>query len=147
MEDHPTPRDRVALRSPWHDLGRFKVAREFLGLSGDWLAGHLGVSGRVVRHLEAGSTQSLTESLTESAWKSRPWNTAPAEFIAGVVEGLTDIPEPAVVTCRTDEEYHAAYPGIGFPAAWHRAVVARVALEVPGLSITYANAVLETRTR
>jgi len=42
-----------------------------------------------------------------------------------------------VVTYRSDEQYHAAYPEIPFPASWHRAVVARIAQEVPGLAIAY----------
>lgn len=41
------------------------------------------------------------------------------------------------MTYRSDDEYHAAHPDIDFPAAWHRAVVARIAHELPGLSIVY----------
>jgi hypothetical protein len=44
----------------------------------------------------------------------------------------------SVVTYRSDEEYHAAHPDIPFPASWHRAVIARAALEVPGLAISYS---------
>src|SRR5690606_40083818 len=32
----------------------FRVVREFLGLTPEWLAAHLGVSGRTVRHWEQG---------------------------------------------------------------------------------------------
>jgi hypothetical protein len=48
------------------------------------------------------------------------------------------MPDPGVLTYRSDAEYHAAHPEIPFPAAWHRAVTARVAQEVPGLAIAYA---------
>ena len=46
--------------------------------------------------------------------------------------------EPAVLVYRTDLDYKAAHPEVDFPASWHRAVVARIALEVPGLAIAYA---------
>ncbi|WP_326745318.1 hypothetical protein [Streptomyces sp. NBC_01760] len=49
------------------------------------------------------------------------------------------IPEPGAVAYRTDEEHHAANPGIEFPASWHRACAARIALEVPALPIAYAD--------
>lgn len=61
------------------------------------------------------------------------------EFVGGCVEQLLDMPEPGLVTYRTDAEYHAAHPDIPFPASWHRAVCARIALEVPGLPIRYAD--------
>jgi len=63
------------------------------------------------------------------------------EFVGGIVAKLLDLPADGVVTYRTDEEYHAAHPESEFPASWHRAVIARVAQEVPGLSIAYADQV------
>ncbi|MFE7759530.1 helix-turn-helix domain-containing protein [Streptomyces sp. NPDC057429] len=115
----------------------FKVLREFLGVTGDWLAGYLEVSPRTVRHWEQGKyaipdgVRLAVEDLEKRT----------AQFVAGVVEQLMDLPEPGVITYRDDEEYHAAHPGIEFPASWHRAVVARVAQEVPALSITFADTV------
>lgn len=41
------------------------------------------------------------------------------------------------MTYRSDADYHRAHPQARYPASWHRAVVARVAQEVPGLSIVY----------
>lgn len=112
----------------------FKVVREFLGLTGDWLATHLSVSSRTVRHWEQGKfpipdgVRLAMEDLERRT----------GEFIDGIVPQLLDLPDPGVVTYRTDAEYRAAHPEIPFPAAWHRAVVARVAQEVPGLAIAYA---------
>jgi hypothetical protein len=53
-----------------------------------------------------------------------------------------DAPEPVLVTYRSDAEYHAAHPELEprWPASWHRAVCARIAQEVPALSIVYADA-------
>lgn len=111
----------------------FRVVREFLGLTGDWLAGHLGVSARTVRHWEQGKfavpdgVRLAIEDLERRT----------GEFIGAVVEQVMDVADPVVLVYRSDGEYHQAHPEIAFPASWHRAVVARVAQEVPGLSITY----------
>ncbi|MFD9965037.1 helix-turn-helix domain-containing protein [Amycolatopsis sp. NPDC058986] len=114
----------------------FRVVREFLGLTGDWLAQHLKVNPRTVRAWEQGrypipdGVRLAIEDLEART----------GEFIGGCVEKLLDLPDPAVITYRSDTEYHAANPDIEMPASWHRAVCARIALEVPGLSIVYADA-------
>jgi hypothetical protein len=115
----------------------FRVIREYLGLSGDWLGAHLGVNGRTIRAWEAGKypiPDGVRQEIEDLEART-------AEFIAGVIGKLLDMPEPGVITYRTDAEYHAAHPEIPFPASWHRAVVARIAQEVPGLSIAYDDAV------
>jgi transcriptional regulator with XRE-family HTH domain len=111
----------------------FKVAREFLGLTGDWLAAHLGVSPRTVRHWEQGRypiPDGVRLALEDLEVRT-------GQFIGQIVGKLMDVPDVAILTYRTDAEYHAAHPDIPFPASWHRAVVARIALEVPGLSIAF----------
>lgn len=112
----------------------FKVVREFLGLTGDWLAKHLGVSGRTVRHWEQGK-YAIPDGvrLEIESLEART-----GEFVAGIVGQLMDLPDPGVITYRDDAEYTAAHPDREFPASWHRAVVARVAQEVPGLAIAFA---------
>jgi hypothetical protein len=111
----------------------FKVVREYLGLTGDWLAEHLGVSGRTVRHWEQGKYP-IPDGV-RLAMEDLEARTG--EFVAGVAKQLMDVPDPGVITYRTDAEYHAAHPEIGLPASWHRAVVARIAQEVPALAIAY----------
>jgi hypothetical protein len=111
----------------------FRVVREFLGLTGDWLAAHLGVSSRTVRHWEQGKYAIPDGVRLEMEDLER----RTAEFISGIVPQLMDLPDPGVLTYRTDEEYHAAHPEVPFPASWHRAVVARIAQEVPALTIAY----------
>jgi len=110
-----------------------KVVREYLGLSSAALAKYLGVSDRTVRHWEEGKYP-IPDGVRLEIEKLEAYT---AEFVAGVVEKLMDIPDPVVVTYRNDEEYHAAHPEIPLPASWHRAVIARVAQEVPGLSIVF----------
>lgn len=111
-----------------------RVVREFLGLTPEWLAGHLGVSGRTVRHWEQGKYPIPDGVRLEIEDLER----RTGEFVSGIIDKLIDLPNPAVITYRDDAEYRAAHPDIRFPASWHRAVVARVAQEVPALAIAYA---------
>lgn len=111
----------------------FKVVREFLGLTGDWLAAHLDVSPRTVRHWEQGK-YAIPDGVRLQIEDLEQRTSA---FVGGLVEKLMDLPEPGVFTYRDDAEYKAAHPDSEFPASWHRAVVARVTQEVPGLSIAY----------
>lgn len=112
-----------------------RVVREYLGLTPEWLAGHLGVSARTVRHWEAGKYAIPDGVRLEIEDLER----RTGEFVSGVVEKLMDLPDPGVLTYRDDAEYHAAHPEMPFPASWHRAVVARIAQEVPALAIAYAD--------
>lgn len=112
----------------------FRVVREFLGLTGDWLAAHLGVTGRTVRAWEAGKYPIPDGVRLEM----EDLEARTGQFVSGIVEKLMDLPDPGVLTYRTDREYHAAHPDIPFPASWHRAVVARIAQEVPALDIAYS---------
>lgn len=114
-----------------------RVVREFLGLTPEWLAGHLNVSARTVRHWEAGK-YAIPDGVR---LQIEDLEARTAQFVAGCVRQLMDIPDPGVIVYRTDEEYHGAHPEIGFPASWHRACVARIALEVPALAIAYADRV------
>lgn len=110
-----------------------RVVREFLGLSGTALASYLGVSDRTVRHWEEGKYP-IPDGVRLEIEKLEAYT---AQRVAGVVEKLLDIPDPVVVTYRTDEEYRAAHPGSPLTAGWHRAVIARAAQKVPGLSIVF----------
>ena len=113
----------------------FRMVREFLGLTGDWLAAHLGVEPRTVRRWEQGKYPIPDGVRLEMEDLER----RTGEFIGGIAKKIMDIPDPAVVVYRNDAEYHATHPEIEFPASWHRMVVARVALEVPALAIVYAD--------
>ncbi|MDF4254651.1 DUF1870 family protein [Streptomyces sp. WMMB303] len=114
-----------------------RVVREWLGLTPEWLAQHLGVSARTVRHWEAGK-YAIPDGVRLEIGDLEQRT---GEFVSGLIGKLMDLPDPGVVTYRDDAEYHTAHPEIPFPASWHRAVIARIAQEVPGLSIAYADAV------
>lgn len=112
---------------------QFRVFREFLGLTGDALAALLDVDPRTVRHWEAGKyripdgVRIAVEQLEEMTERA----------VADATEQLGDVDEPGVIVYRTDDEYQRECPGAVMPASWHRAVVARTALDVPGLAIDY----------
>lgn len=111
-----------------------RVVREYLGLSPEWLAAHLKVSGRMVRHWEQG-TYAIPDDQRLEIENLERYTSA---FVSKVVQHLMDVPDPVVLTYQDDAEYHAAHPEMKFPASWHRAVVARVAQEIPAMSIRYA---------
>ncbi|MGW8851570.1 helix-turn-helix domain-containing protein [Streptomyces xiamenensis] len=114
----------------------FRVVREYLGLTGDWLAAHLSVNPRTVRAWEQGRSPIPDKVRLEMERLEE----RTGEFVGGVIDQLMDVPDPVVVTYRSDAEYHRAQPGTPWPASWHRAVIARVAQEVPALAIAYAPA-------
>lgn len=111
----------------------FRVAREYLGLTGEWLAQHLGVSSRTVRHWEQGRFAVPDGVRLEMDRLKRDT----AQYVAEVSTKLMDMPEPAVFVYRTDAEFHADVPDSDWPASWQRAAVARIAHEVHGLRIDY----------
>ncbi|GAB3214299.1 hypothetical protein GCM10027294_53570 [Marinactinospora endophytica] len=108
-----------------------KMVREWLAVSGQWLADYLGVNPRTVRSWEAGrdpipdGVRLAVEDLEAQT----------AEIVGRLAETLIDKPEPAVLTYQTDEQYREREPDAPWPASWHRRVVARAAQEVPGLVI------------
>lgn len=114
----------------------FKVMREFLGVSGDWMAYYLDVSPRTIRHWEAG-TYTVPDGVRDSI---HALVEVTEEFVRVRTEKLLDVVNPRIVTYRSDEEFQAdpENAGIPFSASWHRAAVARITQQVPGLSIVYA---------
>ena len=115
----------------------FQMTREFLGLSGPWLAKHLDVSYKTIQHWQTGKYPIPDGVRLEIEDLER----RTGDYIGMVVEQIMDVGDPVVVTFRTDEEYAAADPSSPFPASWHRMVIARAALEVPALSVVYPDAV------
>ncbi len=110
-----------------------RVVREFL--PGEWLAGHLGVQGRTWRRWEAG-TVPIPDGVRIEIERLEQ---IVAATVGEAVRALSDVSDPGVLTYRHDAQFHAAHPGIDYPASWHRAIIARVAQEVPGLPIRYAD--------
>lgn len=110
-----------------------KVAREYLGLSLQWLADHLAVSIRTVQHWEQGK-YAIPDGVRLAV---EHLETVAGENVTGLVDTLKDSPDSVIVIPRTDANCPPQCP---WPPSWHRAMVARVAQEVPGLSIVYTDA-------
>lgn len=108
-----------------------KTVREWLGLPGDWLARHLDVTPRSVRHWEAGRS-AIPDGIRLEV---EHLEALTAQAVTVGVEALMDAREPVVMTYYSDEQYREREPGTTWPAAWHRRVVARIAQEVPALVI------------
>jgi DNA-binding transcriptional regulator YiaG len=110
----------------------FRVVREYLGLTEEWLATLLGVSSRTVHHWQEGKfaipdgVRLAVEHLQDQT----------GVFVGGGI--LRAIEQPSVLTYRTDAEYHAAHPEQSWPASWHRAAVGQIAEGVPSVTIAYA---------
>lgn len=136
MSEHvrqaPASAGALPVDEPMTDA-EFKVVREHLGLTTRWVADHLGVAERSVHRWEAGQTP-VPDGVRR---QMEAWEQDTAESIGRAVADLGDARDPAVATYRTDEHYRRWEPDAGWPASWHRALVARVAEEVPGLAIVY----------
>lgn len=107
-----------------------RVVREFLGVTPEWLAEHLAVSARTVRHWEAGKF-AIPDGVRLSVEQLEG---VADQQVAVAVELLNDAAGPVLGLPRHDSDCPPECP---FPAGWHRAIAARVALEVPGLSMRY----------
>ena len=108
-----------------------KLIREWLGVSGDWLAEQLDVTPRTVRNWESGK-RPIPDGVR---LEIEHMETLTANAVTSGVEALMDTPEPAVMTYYSDSQYREHDPESNWPATWHRRVVARIAQEVPGLVI------------
>ena len=117
-----------------------RVVREFLGFSVPALAARIRVSERTVRFWEEGRYAIPDGVRLEIEALER----MTGAFIGRAVEALNAVRDPAVITYATDAEYRTAHPEVDLPASWHRAVVARIALEVPGLAIAYPRDVADS---
>ncbi|HET7355543.1 MAG TPA: hypothetical protein VFJ09_02600 [Nocardioidaceae bacterium] len=105
-----------------------RMVRDYLGLTGEWLAGQLGVQLRTIRRWEHGQSP-VPEGVRE---QMELLEGIAAEIVGGLVERLEDAAD-MVLTIPDG-------PADGYPAGWWRMVAARVAQEVPGLYVRYDGA-------
>ncbi|MFE7462436.1 helix-turn-helix domain-containing protein [Nocardiopsis terrae] len=112
-----------------------KSLRESLGFTGESLASYLGLSGgRTVRHWESGKYP-IADGAAEEIRALEALTDSYVQETAAALRGQTN---PTLTVYRDDAEYHHAHPDMArFPAAWHRAVAARVARLIPELRIEF----------
>ena len=113
-----------------------RCLREWLGLTTRWLAGHLDVAERSVHRWES-DVQPVPAGVASEVLRL---SEVTYDVLNGIVDRLLDLPDPGVVTYRSDADYRAHHPEQDWPASWHRALCARLADEVPGLRIAYWHA-------
>lgn len=113
----------------------FLVITEHLGLRQSDVARILGIEERSVRRWIAGERRVPQFAVT----KLEEIEAATAAGIGEYVTALNDAADVGVVVYRTDEDMWNERPDLKpYPARWHRALLARVAHEIPGLEFTYA---------
>lgn len=118
--------------SPMSDA-EFRCLREWLGLTMEWLADHLGVAERTVRRWEAGTSR-VPQGVADELLRL---SEVTYDALNGLTGKLADMADPGVITYRSDEDYRQHHPDQDWPASWHRALCARLADEVPGLRISF----------
>lgn len=133
-------RDELAEEDPL-TAAELRIAREYLGLTGDKMAEKLGVNPRTLRSWEQGRDPIPGRIRPEVAEMKAATDAAVAKLVADL-EGSDD---DTLITYRTDEEYKEAMRGTswsegwhGWSASWHRQVCARAATQT-GARIDYAD--------
>ncbi|WP_396902648.1 hypothetical protein [Mycolicibacterium sp.] len=111
-----------------------RCLREFLGLPPVWLADRLKVRERTLHRWEAAvapipdGVATEVENLANDA----------ADIVEQLVQQYEASGGGELVTYRTDEDYRAVGElGLVYPASWHRAIAARVAEQVPDVTLVY----------
>lgn len=123
----PVVGGREPVESDPMTAAEFRMVRAWLGVTGEWLAGRLGVALRTVRRWEHGYTpvpdgvRLELEALEQVA----------AEQVEKLIVALRDAPDVVLTIPRVDSDW---------PAGWWLMVAARVAQEVPGLCVRYQDA-------
>ena len=132
-------RDDLAEEDPL-TAAEVRVAREYLGLTGDKMAEKLGVNPRTLRSWEQGRDPIPGRIRPEIANLKAATDAAVAKLVAS----LEDADDDTLTTYRSDDEYTAWVRGTawsegwhGWVASWHRQVCARVAAQT-GARIEYA---------
>lgn len=117
------------------DGGELQMVREYLGLTGESLAGMLSVNPRTVRSWEAGKER-IPERIREEVELIEAYTAA---AVGELVAALHDDSDPVVLVYRSDLEFHAVHRAYGhLSARWWRMVVARACHEVPGVVVRTA---------
>ncbi len=111
----------------------FKVARERLGLSADWIAEHFRVAVRTARRWENGTSR-VPEAVRVGIEQLQLEHDALVDRLEAELDAM---PDPVLVTYRIDSQYAACEPDVARPASWHRAAAGRVAERRPGVTIVY----------
>ena len=133
MSDTATNRNSAAMTA-----AEFRIAREHLGVTGDWIAWQLDVTGRTVRRWEQGSARIPAGAAQEV----RALVDHQDAFVAALIErcridGPDEDGTAWAATYPDDESLAEEHPEVEYPASWHRAAMGRVAASVGWLRLRY----------
>lgn len=128
-----TSRDSASMTA-----AEFRIARERLGVTGDWIAWRLDVTGRTVRRWEQGSAR-----IPAGAGQDvRDLVDHQDQFVAAISERFRlDGPDEDGASWAAvypdDESLAEEHPEVEYPASWHRAAMGRVAASLGWLRLRY----------
>ncbi len=126
--DHEAPGNAGGSPIPADSItgAELRIAREDLGLTVDEACARVGVHNRTWRRWE----HDYMPVPSAVAAEVGRWTDYADVVIEAAVARLLDEPEPVLTVPRSGDVD-------GWPAAWWRAVAARVVEDVPGLRVTY----------
>ncbi|MGO4613079.1 DUF1870 family protein [Nocardia sp. 2YAB30] len=112
----------------------FRATRELLGLPVPWCARFFEVAERTVERWEKGAFQIPDTVARELA--------SIADETEQVVDAMVDAIytgeiSPRLHTYRSNDDYCKHEPNTRYPATWHRAVCARVMVELPQVELQF----------
>lgn len=105
----------------------FRIARQDLGLTTEWIAEQLGVAHRTVQRWNDG----VSRVSAIGAEQMTAWTEYADAQIDAWVERITDETNPVLVVPRVGEHD-------GWPASWWCSLAARIIEAVPGCRAVYA---------
>lgn len=111
----------------------FRVLRERLGVTTEWVARWMGVAERTVHRWDADVSR-VPAGVSGALVRLDEWT---AQTVAEVAARFAGIGAPVMWTYRTDADLRGVLTESGMSASWHRALAARVRDLVPGLRIEY----------
>lgn len=117
----------------------FRLTREFLGVTGEWLASRFGKDPRQVRRWEAGTTR-IPAGIAAEMQNLVEVRDA---FVDAVVERLQEDGPDAdqvarVIVFGSNESFFAEHPDSPWTARWHRSAMFEVARRLPWVQIDFA---------
>lgn len=124
------------MTAPRHAMtgAEFKCTRESLGLTSSNLGNILNVDPRTIRAWEE-EKYPIPTGIIHELHKIQIETDDQVDYY---LDQFEHGPTPVLITYRTDPEYHQYHPGSKWSASWHRAVAARVAWEMPDITLVYA---------
>lgn len=115
-------RDRIGAMS----AAELRAARDELGLTGGWLAAHMGVTERTERRWETGEAPVPYEV----AERMRELLQEAAEAVEQKVADATGARDAYLLAWRSDEQLPEELRATGYPARWHMRIAERALVEL-----------------